>query len=302
MKLKDFDLNKLVVFNAVARHGGYKGAAEELNITRSALSQSITQLEDVLGRQLFNRVGARLRLTESAQLFHQELLLHHQNIQSALASFRQKSQSIGGSLRLGAYLEFTKSKLMPVIEEYMSAFSNVQVKFVFDSPSRLHNLLENEKIDLAISIFPHRKSNAIESRKLYQEELALIGHIDIISTQLKKENLAKLPVIDYYPQHLLFKRWWHHQFSQHLKSVHIASYAASAEMVYELVKRRLGIGVVPLYVVDHFAHSGSIQIIQPTEKKLIDHVWLSQFKHKNHTRAHVEFVNLVFKRFQNSCQ
>lgn len=299
MKLNDLDLNKLVIFGSVARHGGYRGASEELNLTRSAISQAITNLEDILGKKLFNRVGARLQLTESAQNLSQDLSKHHRDIQLALATFTKKDGKVDGQLRVGAYLEFAKSKLMPVVEEFMSSFPNVQMKFIFDSPSRIQSLLENDRIDLSISVFPHAKSKSIESKKLYQEELVLIGRTDLLSHQPKREMLAKTPIIDYYPAHLLFKRWWYHQFSQHLKTFNVVAYAATAEMVYEMVRRRLGIGVVPKYVFDSFLKDERVHIIQPTERRLFDYVWLSQFKQKDRDPAHAEFLNLLHRRFKS---
>lgn len=294
MKLNGFDLNKLVVFGSVARHGGYRGASEELNLTRSAISQAITGLEDSLGKKLFNRVGSRLQLTESAQGLNQELSRYHLQIQAALAQFTQKTSKVEGQLRIGAYLEFAKSKLMPVVEEFMSAYPSVQMHFTFDSPSRLKTLLENDRIDLSISIFPHDRSKTIESKKLYQEELVLIGRADFGST---REELAKAQVIDYYPTHLLFKRWWFCQFGQHLKSVNVVSYAASAEVVLEMVKRGLGVGVVPRYVLESATKDDRVRVLQPTENRLFDYIWLSQFKQKERPPAHSEFLNLMSRRF-----
>lgn len=297
MKLNGIDLNKLVIFSTVAKHGGYRGASEELSLTRSAISQAITNLESLLGKQLFNRVGARLRLTESAEKLFHELTVHHQNLQTSLATFTQKNNSLTGQLRIGAYLEFTKSKLMPVVEEYMLANPHVQLKFIFESPSRIHSLLENDRIDLSVSIFPHRNSKSIESRKLCQEELVLIGRSDLVSQQPKRTLLAKVPVVDYFSTHVLFKRWWYQQFSQHIKNVNIVTYAATAEMVYELVRRRAGVGVVPRYVFDSANNDDRVHIIQPTGSRLFDYVWLSQFKKKNRDPVHTEFLNLLNRRF-----
>lgn len=204
-----------------------------------------------------------------------------------------------GTLRVGAYLEFTKSKLMPVVEEFLSSYPKTQMKFIFDSPSRLQSLLEKDRIDLSISVFPHSSAKAIESKKLYQEELVLIGRTDFVSHQAKKETLAKMPIIDYYPTHVLFKRWWYHQFSKHLRTVNVVSYASTAEMVYEMVRRRLGIGVVPRYVLDSHPRDERVHVVQPTDRRLLDYVWLNQFKQKSRSPVHTGFLDLLYRRFKN---
>ena len=57
-------LSSVRVFEAAARHGSFKKAAEELNITASAVSHAVQNLEDWLGVTLFQRGGGKLGLTE----------------------------------------------------------------------------------------------------------------------------------------------------------------------------------------------------------------------------------------------
>lgn len=56
-------LNALRAFEAAARHGGFVGAAEELHVTRGAISRHVKLLEDHLGVLLFVREAQGVRLT-----------------------------------------------------------------------------------------------------------------------------------------------------------------------------------------------------------------------------------------------
>jgi DNA-binding transcriptional LysR family regulator len=60
-------------FEAAARHESFTAAAEELNLTQSAVSRQIKELETAIGVELFARVGRRVRLTEAGDAFAQEL-------------------------------------------------------------------------------------------------------------------------------------------------------------------------------------------------------------------------------------
>jgi LysR family transcriptional regulator, glycine cleavage system transcriptional activator len=62
-------LNALRFFEAAARHGSFKLAAAELNVTPSAVSHGIVALEDTLGVALFVREPRRLSLTPAGQLY-----------------------------------------------------------------------------------------------------------------------------------------------------------------------------------------------------------------------------------------
>ena len=55
----------LIGFEAAARHSSFSRAAEELNITQSAISHQIRTLEDHLGQPLFRRIGRRIELNDA---------------------------------------------------------------------------------------------------------------------------------------------------------------------------------------------------------------------------------------------
>jgi len=58
-------LNALRAFEAAARHGGFIGAADELCVTRGAISRHIKLLEDHLGVALFRRNHRGVELTSA---------------------------------------------------------------------------------------------------------------------------------------------------------------------------------------------------------------------------------------------
>lgn len=60
-------LNALRAFEAAARHGGYIAAAEELNVTRGAVSRQVKSLEDHLGMPLFRRHTRGVELNEAGR-------------------------------------------------------------------------------------------------------------------------------------------------------------------------------------------------------------------------------------------
>lgn len=62
-------LNGLRAFEAAGRHGSFKGAAEELNVTPTAVSHMVRLLEEHLGFALFRRHANRLELTDQGRAF-----------------------------------------------------------------------------------------------------------------------------------------------------------------------------------------------------------------------------------------
>ncbi len=62
-------LNWLRAFEASARHLSFTGAAGDLNMTQSAISQQIKSLEQHLGRPLFHRRTRALELTQTGMTY-----------------------------------------------------------------------------------------------------------------------------------------------------------------------------------------------------------------------------------------
>lgn len=67
MKALRLTLRQLQIFVAVARAGSTTAAATEINLSQSATSAALNELESLLGGKLFNRVGRRLVLNESGR-------------------------------------------------------------------------------------------------------------------------------------------------------------------------------------------------------------------------------------------
>jgi len=295
MKLNGLDLNKLNIFCSVVRHGGYKGASEDLNLTRSAISQAMGALEGSLGKALFLRVGNKMTPTPEAMRFFRDAQQYQNQIQNSVATLLGQDRQLVGLIRVGAYLEFTKTQLMPAIEDFLLQHPKVQIKFTFDSPSRLEAMLEKHQIDLSISIFPHRGIKAIQSRKLYQEELVLMGHRDLVPSSPDKEALKRLYIIDYFPNHILLKRWWATHYGGSFPKFSFRSYCATADMVFEMVKRKLGIGVVPKYILESHG-SDDLIVIKPTDRKLMDFLWLNEIRNIQTSHAQKAFIKSVDRR------
>ncbi|CAM5204554.1 LysR family glycine cleavage system transcriptional activator OS=Castellaniella defragrans OX=75697 GN=HNR28_001162 PE=3 SV=1 [Castellaniella defragrans] len=62
-------LNGLRAFEAAGRHGSFKAAAEELNVTQTAVSHMVRLLEKHLGFALFRRHANKLELTDQGRAF-----------------------------------------------------------------------------------------------------------------------------------------------------------------------------------------------------------------------------------------
>ncbi|MCO5624569.1 LysR family transcriptional regulator, partial [Pseudomonas aeruginosa] len=89
------DLRLLRIFAAVVRHQGFAAAQQELNLSTSAISTYMSQLENQLGIVLCHRGRGGFSLTSKGELFHQETL----RILGELEGFERYALALKGELR-----------------------------------------------------------------------------------------------------------------------------------------------------------------------------------------------------------
>lgn len=301
MKLNRVDFNKIAVFCQIIESGNLHRASEILHVTPSALSQTVSRLEHSLGFSLFERRAKKLIPTKEALKIHREFRRSQSDFIQTLKNVKSQQLEVSGTLRIGAYLEFAKSKLTPLINEFIQDFPAANIKMVFDSPSRLHSLLDQRHIDLCLSIFPSIEKKTIKSKALCQEELVLISSAGLLSDDPSFDQVLRTPIIDYFYNHQPIARWLALHYNKRPKKVPVRIFAATAEMVYSLVREGAGAGIVPRYLVaaQDLQSTHGIKIIRPTSKKLTDFIWLLEAMSSDRPAVHFEFKNRLVEFFES---
>src|SRR5215475_14424752 len=103
----------LRVFVRVVEHGGFTAAASRLGHSPSAVTKTISRLEDELGAQLFNRSTRRLRTTDFGQEFYERCVRILGELEDAEAAIKQGSGVPRGSIRAVFPLSFVFLMLPP---------------------------------------------------------------------------------------------------------------------------------------------------------------------------------------------
>lgn len=91
---KQFPVNALRVFEAVARHGSFTRASEELGMTQTAVSYQIKLLEDNIGEALFLRQTRQITLTETGERLLPKTREGFELLREAVALARQTADEV----------------------------------------------------------------------------------------------------------------------------------------------------------------------------------------------------------------
>jgi DNA-binding transcriptional LysR family regulator len=142
-------LGAMRVFVAVAKLGSFTEAARRLQLSPSAVTRAVAQLEDQLGLTLLLRTTRSLRLTERGELYLESCQQILQDIDGAERRARGENAEPYGSLKIAAPVVFGRLHVLPIVGRLLREHHEVTVELML-SDRNVH-LLE-EGVDVAVRI------------------------------------------------------------------------------------------------------------------------------------------------------
>ena len=138
-------INALHTFEVAARHLSFQQAAEELDVTPTAVSHQIKVLEDRLGVSLFRRRPRPLSLTEAGQLLYPVVSKSLDTIAAAIARLTQVTEST--TLTVSVTTVFAAKWLVPRLFEFQRTYPKIDIRL---QTSNDVVDLHRQTVDLAI--------------------------------------------------------------------------------------------------------------------------------------------------------
>lgn len=116
-------LQSLRAFEAAARRGSFKAAAEELAVTPGAISQRIRGLEEELGVKLFDRAVRSVTMSEAGRALHPPLSDAFRKIQDAIDAVRPEQ----AKLKVAAFDPVIRKWLLPRFHRFAERYPDLTV-------------------------------------------------------------------------------------------------------------------------------------------------------------------------------
>jgi len=188
-------LRHLEAFLAVSQNGNISAAARARNVSQPALSKTITELETLLGSQLFERAGRRAILTSAGEGFRAHALAA---VQSLEAGVRDISGRAAADLVKVGVLPTVAGGFFPSVALGLTqARPEVRIGIITGPNHYLIDLLRSGRIDLMVGRMPSaRDMPGLSFEFLYDEPILLVGRVDHPALSLSPhEALATYPLI-----------------------------------------------------------------------------------------------------------
>jgi len=143
----EIDPRRLQFLLAVARYGGVLAAADELQVTASAVSQQIGRLERETGQALITRTStgsvltpAGLTLAEAAEDVERALAV-------ARARLLQDEGGVTGTVRIGGFQSFLTTILSPALPDWRERHPGLRIETVEAEEDELYRGLRAGHLD-----------------------------------------------------------------------------------------------------------------------------------------------------------
>lgn len=171
-KIQDADIKLLRIFQVIAQCGGFSLAQAKLNLSQSAISTYMSQLETRLGMRLCERGHGKFKLTDDGRAVlkaNEKLFAALENFQTELAESQDK---LLGELRIGFIdncVTHPDGRIRKTIRNFTDRAPNVRLKVYVGGAIELEEQVMDGRLHLAIGLFHHRLPN-LEYNFLFEED------------------------------------------------------------------------------------------------------------------------------------
>ncbi len=187
-------LNSLKGFEAAARLGSFRRAADELSLTHVAISHQIKQLETNLGCRLFLREGRSVVLTEDGKLFYTHVRDALETLLTGVGIVHGASEE--SELRIETYLTVAIRWLSHLLPGFRASHPDISFSV---NTRRTEWWFDETNTDVAIILLDRELPATLYAYRLFDHILFPVCSpklLEQVSPDVQPADLLALPLIE----------------------------------------------------------------------------------------------------------
>ena len=270
-------------FLAVAHHGSFSEAAEQVALTQAAISFQMRAIESEFGRELFDRSG-RLAILNAAGRELLPDIRHLVDLYDRLKLPRSAPGKLAGAVSIGAIVS-CMGTLSKVVSQLKREHPALDVRVLSGKASELASKVDAGELDAAFVVESSRKVACIDWTPLYEEPLVVVAPASI-EGQTAHAVLAANPF-------LRFDRTQRtgRQIDRVLRrlGVPVDEFLElnAIETLVELVRQEVGVTVLPLLNGSNWSSSPDLRILSLPDELGRPTRNIGMLERRGHVRQHV---------------
>lgn len=178
---------------AVEKTLHFKKAADACNVSQSALSTAIIELEKQLGTSIFERNNKQVLITSYGQLILNKAKTVKFEIDELLQISQSNNQPFMHPMTLGVIPTIGPYLLPKVLPKVRRQYPNFKLKIIEEQSQVLVDMVRRGDIDAAVLALPF-PIDGLMSFDFWQEDFYWVSHKDECPSQLKEITSAELEI------------------------------------------------------------------------------------------------------------
>lgn len=301
MKLKNLDLNLLLVFNAIYKTKSVTVAADEVGLTQSSASNALNRLREYFQDPLFVRVHGQMEATPFSQKLSGPVQLAIGQLSQAIEDTREFNPATSKRSFSICTSEVGQRVFLPKLLKHLSQSAPlVSLSIVDIDSNKIHDSLVQGGIDLAVGFFEELGQN-FHMQHLFAEEYVVMVRQNhpIVNKELTLTSYVRGSHIVYLPSsanHSSLENRLDREFAKHGMTRNIGLRVAHSMGLSSIVANTDLMATLPSRLAETFRHSENIQIHKvpfPLGKIEICQHWHARFHHDEANqwlRAQIKFL------------
>ena len=284
------DIQTLKNFVTIAENGSILRAANILHISQPPLSKQMQVLEKELGVTLFTRTPRGVKLTEKGEILYKKalsLISYSESILSELQDFSADRIQIGIISSIANYI-------LKFISDYGKE-NNVTFSIFEKNSFKQIQLLEKGLLDIVIVREPFDISSDIQSIKLFEDKLYIVGNKEYFSMVEGKDEVSFKDFDDV--DFIVTNRWYNHLDLYLEKTIkrQIKYVCEDNRTAAFLAAEGAGVSIVPGSVVDVYIDKEN-QVYKPLGESMMNTDIYLLYNKNVQSNIVEDFVNYITER------
>jgi DNA-binding transcriptional LysR family regulator len=249
----------LEVFCEVVRQRSFSQAAQVHNLTQSAASQIVSQLEKRLAVQLIDRSTRPLQPTPLGKAYFEGCKVLLGQYTQLEASLRAAQDEVGGSLQVAAIYSVGLGDMDQTMQRFQTEQPNVKVQLEYLHPRRVYERVLDGTADLGLVSFP-RKSSKLTHVPWREEAMVVAAAPDHLLTRQAAVRAADLDGVKYihFDKDLQIRREVDRFLRDQGAHVEVVLEFDNIENIKKAIEIGAGVALLPEPTLRREMHGGSL--------------------------------------------
>jgi len=287
-------LETLRIYCDLAELKSFSKTAEKHQVSQSAVSQQLAQLELQHNCQLVNRKKRPLELTQQGQLFYKtcrHMIDSYDNFKSELNVLK----SAGGlRINVAAIFSIGMHSLPPFIKKFMMRYPDINVHVEYLESDKIYDLVLTGEIDIGLVAIP-KQDKRLDVYNFQQEPLVLVCSAKHTLAKQSQADISQLQFEKFiaFEKTVPTRAWIDNILHRYNVAIHPVMEFDNIETIKRAVEINAGVSILPENSVEQEVAAGILKSVRFWNEKFTRPTGIILRKSKIQTPAARYFLKLL---------